>query len=293
MVSVSNNITQDVIMKWLVLRDMAARKHDKRESGKFMRFAWGILSMSRCHVHPAPSPKNFFLDFIKVGNLPLKLYDDSMKSKRNTIVDTFTVPRDSLSILEIRGFMLQGNYMSLPGLLRPKANVCTPYRMELLLLDTANPNEVQVVKHFKFDEKILPEHFLSVCQGSASIIDWGGNNRGGPQAFCFMLDQLGGEQFRHWGFNKELNDKMATKEDIDKGIDFILAEAPRSNADLMQKRWVMHQMVDQDSPIYGWRHGDIRECLAQIKVTTVQATKIKYLPIAWGDLSPWFRKVVC
>jgi len=228
----------------------------------------------------------------KVADLPLNPYNNET-GKRNTIVDIVEAPRDSFRILDVRGFMLQGMYLNLPGLLAPKGPVATPYKMELLIVDKdSDVNNVILVKHFKFDEKVPPEVFTAVCQGMVNIVDWGTNTKGGPMALAFMFDAIGGVQFRNWTFDNQLVEKSMSKEQIDKGIDFILAEAPRTNADLKQTRWLMHQLADPDSPIYSWSKGDVKECMSQIKDSSVTATKQTYLPICWMDLSPWFSAIL-
>jgi len=150
----------------------------------------------------------------------------------------------------------------------------------------------RVIKHFKFDEKVEPSVFRGICQGMCNIVEWGTNTRGGPAALQFLFDNVGGTQFRHWTFNAELAAKVMTKSDIDKGIDFILAEAPRTNADLKQKRWCMHQAADTESPIYDWDPRDVRECMNQIKETSVTSTKHTYIPCTWLDIDPKARAII-
>ena len=195
----------------------------------------------------------------------------------------------SCKILE----MTTNMHMNLPELIRPNSTVCTPCKMELVFLPKAEEFQTTVVvKHFKFDEEVEPVVVKAVCQGICNVVSWGSNAPGGPKAVAFLMDKLGGDQFRYWTFDAELAEKTMSKCEIDKGIDFILAEAPRTNAELAQTCWFMHQLADPESPVYKFSKRDIKECLSQIKETSVAATKQTYLPVCWLDMSIWFRDIL-
>jgi hypothetical protein len=122
-------------------------------------------------------------------------------------------------------------------------------------------------------------------------ITWGANNRNGPKGLQYLMNRLGGRQIRYCTFTK-LNPINQTDDDIDRGFGFIHTKAPPNNIMSRQSSWMMKQLADPSSPIYGWDKGTIKDALKQVRSGGSQATRVVSWPLALDYVAVWFLEAI-
>jgi hypothetical protein len=130
----------------------------------------------------------------------------------------------------------------LPEPFRPKATLPDPLVMQLVVVageDGGGSDKVVLLKHVIFDVMQKTSIVKTILQGVGQVFSFGGNSRGGPKGFQYMLDRLGGHQVRCYNFEEGVAERRKSSSEIGDAYDFILACGPRQEGrQLSQSRWV-------------------------------------------------------
>ncbi|CAK9063141.1 unnamed protein product [Durusdinium trenchii] len=141
---------------------------------------------------------------------------------------------------------------------------------------------------------------------SCKEIAWASlNKQQARRGFQWMLECLGGHQFRHFSLSAEKvrsNKARAPQgeDEQDAGWDFIISNGERDKENLKQMRWIHRHIQKEGSPIHGWNEKLVQRaldclandgCLAKLSDRydlTIQAIQPEILTIL-EDLLPHLR----
>ena len=191
-----------------------------------------------------------------------------------------------------------------PGLERVARPFSTPsvptfaYKLQLFILLQPKGNYT-VLKHFYLpSEKVKAVAVLPFIRGKGYEVSWGSNIKNTRQAFQFMLEQMGGMQYRTNCLTAEKKRPAAkgplskNEEDLDAGFDYILKGGNRNKAELGQPRWVVKEIANESNPIYGWHKGLVQEALTQLATDGTLAKTVTTFPLTISDLQDWFAVIL-
>eukprot|EP00438_Fugacium_kawagutii_P031852 Skav230348 [mRNA] locus=scaffold25:300997:302825:- [translate_table: standard] len=129
-----------------------------------------------------------------------------------------------------------------------------------------------------------------MCVGEPHFVDYGKQFRSGTQAFQWLLQKLTG-----WGalcyqthMKVKSQLKVKAKSDLEDGFSHIRNEGPRSNIHNRQTEWTEIEIHRQDSPIFGWSAGLVKESLKGYASTNVFAEPVTDFYLTLHDLREWF-----
>ena len=172
------------------------------------------------------------------------------------------------------------------------------YKLQLFILPQPNGNYT-VLKHFYLpSDKVKAVTVLPLIRGKGYEVSWGNNIKNTRKAFQFMLEQMGGMQYRTNCLSAERKRQAAkgpqskNEEDLDAGFDFILKSGNRDKAELGQLRWVVKEIANESSPIYGWHKGLVQEALTQLATDGTLAKTVTTFPLTVIDLQDWFAVIL-
>jgi len=112
-----------------------------------------------------------------------------------------------------------------------------------------------------------------------------------PRQFAVVVAKFGPKDAAGEPSGKKTK-RVFTADEIDDGYDYMFEFGPRSNTNNMQNRWIMKQMNDSASPLFGWMKADIKEGLANLMNERCLAPTQTYFPICLMDLHVDFRRKV-
>ena len=243
--------------------------------------------------HTESQPQMFQDDppaLFSVGEMPIKLAGESRKTKH--AVGIILNHTEDIDISLAREAMLVNNYGGLPQPLRPSSDWEVLYTMQVVLAPSSTGDGTDILKYYMFPQpqplgqietRLIAEHEV------LHLIDWGqgGDVKTPWKVFLYMLDRMGGTHFRYHlppQANNEKGKKECLSEDaITAQYQFIKDNAPRGNFDCEQMMWIDFQMNDPQSPVHNWREAKIKEVLSHVKEQSIQAKKIKYMPLTIFD----------
>jgi hypothetical protein len=172
------------------------------------------------------------------------------------------------------------------------------YKLQLFIVPQPNGKHC-VVKHFYVpSEKVKAASVVPLIRGRGYEVAWGSNIKNTRKALQFMLEQMGGMQYRIHCLTAETKRAAAkrpqskSEEDLDAGFDYILKCGVRDKADLGQLRWVVKEIANEGSPIYGWHKGLVQEALSQLATDGTLAKTVTSFPLTVRDLQDWFAVIL-
>jgi hypothetical protein len=190
--------------------------------------------------------------------------------------------------------MREGKYVDLPECMRPKVNVLFGYTMSMAIISTG-PSKWRVVKLFHFTKRVVFRVIKDcLCQGTLLMVDYGvtANKMMGTRVFMYLFERLGGLQFRHWEWPvpRAYSMEKAPKKTVDsmqEGFQFIKKHGPKSAMGNAFTEWAETQILLEDSPLYNWHPGLVKESLSNYSKTNCLATKKEFYPLTLKDVKPW------
>ena len=131
-----------------------------------------------------------------------------------------------------------------------------------------------LVKHvYISSEKVSGNYVSTLLQGSGREIPWGnGNKKLVRKAFQWMLEQLGGTQFRKYVLTPEKRKQaLAAQPPQNEGWTFLREHGELDKSDLKQLRWIHFHVNRDDSPIKGWPERLVQKALDSLANDTTIA----------------------
>ena len=168
-----------------------------------------------------------------------------------------------------------GNYNELPELIKPKTDVGFGFFMSLAFVPQPD-GKTLVVKLYSFSKRQTPKIIKDrLASGDLFMVDNGetANKMVGLRVFHYLFERLGGLQYRYWSWptpvakekSKDKSDeKMSTDQKMQKlqeGFDYIEKHCPKANLKNSFTVWTEMHVIDEKTPIFGWRKELVKESL--------------------------------
>ena len=248
------------------------------------------LKLQRVHVPKCidAEPGN-----VPIANLPLRDAGDSQVPIKH-VYDVLAGVASALTPDMVTAWE-RGDYNSLPSPFSP-ASAADDVIMEMVLVKLPTEETPTLIKHFmSTNGKADRVHLKGLCRGRAMVINFDSADAlTTMEVLCHMLKSMGGKRCSLFDLCAVATHPKHTRsaDAIDLGYDHILQHAPASNEGLAQLRWVHKQVVDEQSPIFGWSKNDVKDAIHQHRVFNNLVTTHAYIPITFLDIAPWMRKLL-
>jgi hypothetical protein len=162
------------------------------------------------------------------------------------------------------------------------------YKMQLFILPQADGKHCILKHYYVADEKIKPAAAIPLIRGQAMQVRWGANIINTRKALQYMLELMGGMQFRIFTLTAEKKRNVPaavcpSDEDMDKGFAYILEHGERDKSDLAQLKWVLKN-ISNNSPIHGWTKGLVQEALSQLAADGTMAKTCRFFPLTLQEV---------
>ena len=154
-------------------------------------------------------------------------------------------------------------------------------------------NTWSLVKHLCFGrQRGNKESCLAAFHGDGYMLDIAAIKvrQKTPAIVQYGLAALGGDFLaRHRLTNPEIpeNKKLLSQQDIKEAFQFISDNAPLGNAENQTLEWVIMQLNDPTSPLFGWKESTIKEACHNITNGKVLAQTCSIYPISLKDIKVW------
>ena len=218
----------------------------------------------------------------------------------------YDVEHAALDIDNIKAIIRDKAFDELPEVLTLKLRPAFTYVSQFFILPQTNGNWC-VVKHYYIKvDKVKGAYIGKLIRGQGYEIAWAAvNKQQARRGFQWMLEHLGGHQFRHFSLSAEkarVGKARAPQgeDEQDAGWDFIINNGERDKENLRQMRWIHRHIQKEGSPIHGWNEKLVQRaldclandgCLAKLSDRydlTIQAVQLQVLTIL-EELVPYLR----
>ena len=161
------------------------------------------------------------------------------------------------------------------------------FLMQFFIVPQNNGKHCIIKHNFIPNHKVKASLILESGYGTLKEIMWGTNAKNTKKALQFMLEQLGGVQFRLFTLTPALK-KVAkpvpekSEEDLDKGFEYIRLHGERDRGDLKQLLWIQ-KAITGDTPIKGWRDGLVQRCLDSLATDATMSRLVTRYDLTLAD----------
>ena len=220
-----------------------------------------------------------------IADLPLKPVQGSTKIK--SAVEKVVFHLENQEQMEsITAMVRDQEYRRLPEPLAVKGDLPLPFTLQLIFRKVSE-NKYDVIKHFRFAQKVDVRLLEAISSGDLFLVDYGKNFRAGSAAFQYVLERAGHFAILAFHFTPKPT-KNKEKSSLEKGFAYIKSDGPKSNMNNLRGAEI--EVNREDSPIYGWSAGLVKESLKGDASANVFARPTKNFFLTIHDLSAWFLK---
>ena len=223
--------------------------------------------------------------------IPKKKLQGTSKIKAAIEILKFT-PVNGLELDAMVAIIAQKKYEQLPGPLALKNEIPIPFTMQMVFRKI-NAREFQVLRHFNFEQKLDSRLLMSAVSGELYLLDYGKSFRSGALGFQFLLEKLGDFAILAFEFvPKKTGKPPKAKTALELGFDHIKKNGPRSNMGNRQTEWAEIEIHREESPIFGWTAGLVKESLRGYANSNIFVEPTYNYFLTMYDLSSWFLEDV-
>ena len=244
------------------------------------------------HVHVGPSPPGSVL----VTDLPLKDLDPSSHSLKHFLDLVIDIPAASVDMDNIKAIIRDKAWHDLPTFMQMKERPAFDYLCQYFFVPQSD-DSVCLLKHVYItgDNKVHASRVQRVLQGKGREIVWGSTNkRNARKALQWLLEQLGGSQFRLYSLSTDRGPTKASKgpSPEDAGWNFIMEKGEMDKGGLKQLRWIHQQINCPESPIHGWSEKLVQCALDSLANDGCVAKLCTRYDLTMHDVEPDIRQVL-
>ena len=189
----------------------------------------------------------------------------------------YDVSHEHINVENLKAVIRDKAWHELPPVLQLKERPHFQYISQYFVLTQTDGNLCLVKHYYVKDDKVKGPYIARLLQGRGFEIGWAKvNQQQARRGLQYMLEQLGGHQFRHFSLSAEKRKASSAvaalpEDEQDAGWDFIIANGERDRSNLKQLRGIHRHIKRDGSPINGWN-----EKLVQRAFWT-----------AWPMMVPW------
>ena len=190
--------------------------------------------------------------------------------------------------------MMRGNaYKELPPPLCAKEDFDFGYTMNVNIHEQAD-GKVSIVKWFIFEQRTdLKLAIGALCYGQACLPQWVGSSDlyKVKKVMLYLFERLPGTNvlYTRWSHNQSDKANQASLVDLNKrraGYEFIRTKGPKANNVNQFVEWTDEFVNREDSPIFGWSKGEVKESLSNYSKGATAARTLYQWPATLQRLEP-------
>lgn len=236
------------------------------------------------HVVVGPMP----VGSISPLDLPLKDLNEASHSIKHFVDLILDIPVATLDLENLKPIFRDQSWDALPEVMKFKTRPHFDTIVQYVILPQAD-GQALLLKHvYVATEKVTGKQVADVIHGSGREIAWGqGNKKIVRKAFQWMLEQLGGIQFRHWSLTPEKKKPVSCQPTLeDDGWTFLREHGELDKSDLKQLRWIHHHINLPNCPIQGWSERLVQKALDSLANDGAVAKLCSRYDLTIGDIEP-------
>ena len=250
-----------------------------------------VLKQLPQHVQVGPMPLGPVHPFV----LPLRDLNPNASQMANCI-DIIENHESAINHDALGPILRDKAWGALPAPFGIKNDLGVKYLLLLFVIPQTDGKQT-IIKHIYIPEtKIKGSKFVNACYGRACEVAWGSNAKTTKKALQFMLEQMGGTQYRLFTLTPPMKKSKTTNpdksdEDLDKGFDFIRQHGERDKGNLKQLLWIQ-KSINGDTPIKGWREGLVQKCLESLATDATMSKLITRHDLIIADFEEGIQELM-
>lgn len=226
----------------------------------------------------------------EISALPLKPMEGSTKLKA-VVEKVFFEHVGDVDFDSVEHLVQSKAYQQLPGNLALKDQLSDPIVLQLVF-GKVNANKYLVLKHYTFSQKVDARLIKQIAVGDLFVIDYGKNFRAGSAGFQYLLEHVGDYAILAFQFSPKPKAKAKDKSALEKGFAYIQSEGPKSDMNNQWTEWAEIEVNREESPIFGWNTGPVKESLKGYVGGNVFAQPTENFFLTIHALNVWFLEDV-
>ena len=210
----------------------------------------------------------------------------------------YNVEPNLVNVDNLKAIIRDKAWEELPDVMKLAQRPTFQYVSQYFLLPQTN-DKICVVKHiYVKEDKVKGQYVRLLIKGTGHEVSWGTQNKHkARRGLQYMLEQLGGNQFRHFTLSAEKRKAIAGpappgEEDQNAGWDFIIEHGERDKGNLKQLRWIHRHIHREGSPINGWSEKLVQRALDSLANDGTMAAVISRYDLTMDALEPEILEVM-
>ena len=232
---------------------------------------------------------------ISVLELPLRELNVQSPSIIKYFLDlVLDIPSDTIDVKSLKAIFRHQAWDELPDVMKPKVRPQFDVVTQFFLLPQTNGN-LCLLKHcYIKEDKVTGRVVQDLLRGAGYEISWGTTNKKVlRKAFQWMLEQMGGTQWRKYSLTAEQKKPTSSAPAPEsEGWDFIHQHGELDKSDLKQLRWIHYHINREGSPIHGWQERLVQKALDSLGNDTTVAKLTKGYDLTMSDIEPVVRDIM-
>lgn len=210
---------------------------------------------------------------------------------KTAIEITKFAPENGLNLDSIVTLISQKKYNEFPGSMAFKDTIPLPFTLQMVFRKVDDRN-YQVLRHFTFSGKMDSRLLKAAVTGDLYILEYGKNFRTGTLGLQLLLEKIGHSAIIAFEFEPKKVAKTKEKCALEQGFDYIKTQGPKSNMANRQTEWAEIEIHREDSPIFGWTAGLVKESLRGYANSNIFVEPTYNFFLTIYDLRSWFLEEV-
>lgn len=236
------------------------------------------------HVCVGPMPPGALL----TTDLPLKDLNVSSPNIKHFLDLVLDIPKATIDVQSLQAIFRDKAWEELPEVMKPKVRPHFQIVTQYFLLPQDDDHLILLKHVYIVEDKVPGSYVQSLLRGSGKEIAWGNQNKKlVRKAFQWMLEQLGGLQFRKHTLAPERKKPTsnATVPEND-GWQFIQEHGEMDKSDLKQLKWIHHHINLEGCPIHGWQERLVQRALDSLANDSTCAKLCQRYDLTIADFEP-------
>lgn len=242
------------------------------------------------HVCVGPMPPGALL----ATDLPLKDFDPRSPNIKHFVDLVVNIPKNTIDIEGLHPIFRDQAWEELPEVMKPKVRPTIQTVNQYFLLPQDDDHFILLKHVYIVDDKVPGTYVQSLIRGSGKEIAWGSQNKKlVRKAFQWMLEQLGGLQFRKHSLSPEKKKPTSSAPlPENDGWQFIQDHGELDKSDLKQLKWIHHHINLEGCPIHAWQERLVQKALDSLANDSTSAKLCSRYDLTIGDFEPEMRDIM-
>ena len=236
------------------------------------------------HVYVGPMP----LGSVLLTDLPRKDLDPASNNLKHVLDVVLDIPAAAVDLSTIKAIFREKAWKELPDFMQMKERPVFECVCQYFFLPQSDDQTCMLKHIYICSDKVKGSQAARLLQGRGYEIMWGNHNKkNARKGFQWLLEQLGGSQFRLYSLGTDRKpSKTKGPEPEDAGWNYIMEEGEMDKGDLKQLRWIHQEINRIDSPIHGWSEKLVQRALDSLANDGCVAKLCERYDLTMRDVEP-------